>query len=258
MAHENPIILVIGGGWHVPASYKKLVDALEAAGFEVHCPPLPSMTQERPPTKSLAEDTESIRTYAEKLIDANGGRRVVAVMHSYGGQVGTNGLVGLGLKNRAEQGLSGGVSDLVYLCAFALPEGGSMAGKVKDMGHEALIPIAFDFADDMSCLCRDPRGQLVGSGVDEDELEDYLATLLRWNGQAMYDDISQCAWREIPVTYVYAANDMTVPMDYQMSMVALLEEQGQAVKKHELQTGHCPNLTAVNDVVEVINSVVGV
>lgn len=39
----KPVIVIISGGWHVPASYAKLTKALEAAGFEVHVPLLPSM-----------------------------------------------------------------------------------------------------------------------------------------------------------------------------------------------------------------------
>ncbi|OAQ84652.1 alpha/beta-Hydrolase [Purpureocillium lilacinum] len=202
MATENhSIILIIGGGWHTPEHYDKLKAALEATGNEVHCPAHLSMNQARPPTAGLAEDTAS-----------------------------TNALYGLGLEERNARGQSGGVSDLVYLCAFALPENGSMAGKVTDMGHEALMPIAFDFADDKTVLCRDPKAQLIGeiAGDREAEVEPYLASLVRWNGQ--------------------------LPFDYQKSMVALLEENSRKVKTFELATGRCPNLTAT--VVNVINQVV--
>lgn len=123
MATEKPVVLIIGGGWHTPESYGKLVKALESAGHEVHCPRHPSTNQSRPPTAGLSEDSANIRSYVEELVDS--GRRVVAVMHSYGGQVGTNALVGLGLESRSKLGKPGGVSDLVYVCAFALPEGGS-------------------------------------------------------------------------------------------------------------------------------------
>ncbi|GJN77402.1 hypothetical protein PLIIFM63780_000893 [Purpureocillium lilacinum] len=111
-----------------------------------------------------------------------------------------------------------------------LAEDTAMAGKVTDMGHEALMPIAFDFADDKTVLCRDPKAQLIGeiAGDREAEVEPYLASLVRWNGQ--------------------------LPFDYQKSMVALLEENSRKVKTFELATGRCPNLTAT--VVNVINQVV--
>ncbi|KAM7205468.1 Alpha/beta hydrolase fold-1 [Naviculisporaceae sp. PSN 640] len=229
---SKPTILIVGGGWHTPIAYNNLIQALQDAGYEVHCPEHPSMAQARPPVASLAEDSVSMRLYAQKLVDA--GKRVIALMHSYGGQVGTNSLYGLGWETRSRQGLPGGVSDLVYVTAFALPKGGSMAGKVKEMGHEALMPIAFDFADDMT-----------------------VNALVRWNGQCMYDPVTQTAWEEIPVTYVYTTKDMTVPFHYQTSMVALLEEHGVSVKTHTLETGHCPNLTATATLVNIINKVVG-
>lgn len=119
------------------------------------------------------------------------------------------------------------------------------------MGHEALVPIVFDFADDMLMFCRDPRGQVVGPGVKEEEVESYVASLMRWNGQAMYDSISQVsAWRGIPVTYIFANTDTFLPLAYQRSMVALLEDQDCVVDRYEISTGHCPNLTATDEVVE--------
>lgn len=123
MSNEKPVILIIGGGWHKPHHYGKLQAALEAAGHEVHCPAHPSMNEARPPTASLAEDSSNIREFAEKLIGS--GRRIVAIVHSYGGQIGTDALHGLGLEERKKRGESGGVVNIVYMCAFALPVGGS-------------------------------------------------------------------------------------------------------------------------------------
>jgi pimeloyl-ACP methyl ester carboxylesterase len=85
--------------------------------------------QTRPPINDLATDTEAVRKFVQNLID--GGREVTVLMHSYGGQVGTNALYDLGVESRARQNLSGGVSHLIYMCAFALPEGGSMIKKVE-------------------------------------------------------------------------------------------------------------------------------
>ncbi|KAI9149926.1 putative hydrolase R7 [Paramyrothecium foliicola] len=254
MASENHVILLIGGGWHTPKSYSKLVKALESAGHEIHCPRHPSMDQVRPPKAGLIEDSDNMRAYAQSLVDS--GRRVVAVLHSYGGQVGTKSLVGLGLEARSKEGKAGGVSDLVYMAAFALPEGGTMAGKVKEMGHEALMPLAFEFADDMTVLCRDPKTQLIGdTDLSQEEVTEYLESLVRWNGQCMYEPVSHSAWRDIPVTYIYTTNDMTVPLDYQKSIVTFLEEQGKDVKTYEINAGHCPNLTATNEVVDIIGRV---
>ncbi|RYO81822.1 hypothetical protein DL764_009710 [Monosporascus ibericus] len=251
MASSKPTLVLIHGAWHVPRSYSKLTNALKHAGYEVHVPRLPSMNEARPPNTDLSTDTDLIHSYVESLVDT--GRTVVAIMHSYGGQVGTHGLSGLGLASRSERGLPGGVSKLIYMCAFAMPEGSSMVGKVKKFGHEHLLPIAFDFAGDDSCLTRDPKTLLVGEGVEAAEVDAYVSSLVRWNGKCMYQEVEKCAWREIPVAYIYTTADMTVPLDYQKDMVQKIEAEGQSVKTVELTTGHCPNLTMTKEVVDAIN-----
>lgn len=127
-----------------------------------------------------------------------------------------------------------------------------MVSKVKEFGHEHLLPLAFDFAEDDSCIDRDPKMLLVGPGIDAAKTEAYVASLVRWNGKSMYQAVTNCAWREIAVTYIYTKDDMTVPLDYQKSMTEYVQAEGQEVHTVELATGHCPNLTMTQEVVEVI------
>lgn len=251
---DKPVIVLVHGAWHVPDSYEKLATALRSAGYEVHVPRLPSVNEARPPTSDLSADSELVRSLVENL--ANNGRTVVALMHSYGGQVGTNALHGLGSAARAEKGHPGGVSHLVYLCAYALPEGRSLADKVKEFGNEDLVPLVMDFADDQTVIIRNPKTMFFGEESSaEAEIEAYLSTLVRWNGKCMYEGLEHAAWREIPASYIYTANDMMIPLDYQKSMVNLLQENGRSIETFTLETGHCPNLTATQEVVEVIKKV---
>lgn len=184
------------------------------------------------------------------------GRSVVAILHSYGGQVGSNALAGLGQETRAKEGLPGGVSYLIYIAGFAVSEGTSMMDKVRESGHMDLVPIAFGFSDDGTCVHNDPRSLLVGPGdVDANEVDQYLATLVRWNGKAMYLPTRYAAWREIPVAYIHSTSDMTVPIDYQKSFVEGMQKAGRSVRTFELTTGHCPNLTATAGVVDAIDQI---
>ncbi|TVY80327.1 hypothetical protein LSUE1_G004280 [Lachnellula suecica] len=252
MPVAKPTIVIVHGGWHVPESYEKLVVALENSGYEVHCPRLPSTNQVRPPNADLYTDSDFIRSYVSSLVRA--GRTVVAVSHSYGGAVANNALMGLGQTTRAAQGLPGGVSHMVFMAAFATAEDVAMMDKVKEAGHMDLIPLAFDFAEDNTVLSHDPKTLLVGpSEVSEEELDRYLATLVRWNGKGMYQPIKNAAWRETAVGYIYCTADMTVPFDYQKDFVEGMLKAGRSVQTSELATGHCPNLTATEGVVEAIN-----
>jgi hypothetical protein len=56
----------------------------------------------------------------KNMVDA--GHTAIMIMHSYSGQVGSNTMYGLGVEGHAQ----GGVAHLIYMCAFALPEGGSI------------------------------------------------------------------------------------------------------------------------------------
>jgi pimeloyl-ACP methyl ester carboxylesterase len=134
-----------------------------------------------------------------------------------------------------------------------------MIDGVKHFGHEHLMPLAFDFADDMSCVSRDPKMLLVGeTDLPAAEVDEYLATLKRWNGQAMYMPLtaSRAAWRDVPVTFVYTVNDMTVPFDFQKWFVEGMEKEGVEVQTATLETGHCPNFTAAKEVADIVDRVV--
>jgi hypothetical protein len=62
-----------------------------------------------------------------------------------------------------------------------------MIDGVRHFGHEELMPFAFGLADDMSRVSRDPKTLLVGeTDLPAAEVDEYLAGLVRWNGQAMY------------------------------------------------------------------------
>lgn len=86
-------ILLVCGGWHTPQSYGKLTKQLQSLGYEVHVPTLPSTNQSRPPNADLKSDTDHVRSAAEILV--NKGLELIVLMHSYGGQIGTNALHGM-------------------------------------------------------------------------------------------------------------------------------------------------------------------
>jgi hypothetical protein len=71
----------------------------------------------------------------------------------------------------------------------------------------------FDFAD---CVHRNPEALVIGPdpSLDDAEIEACVNTLVRWNGTCMSQPLGEYAvGRDIPVTYMHAARDLTVPMD---------------------------------------------
>lgn len=129
-----------------------------------------------------------------------------------------------------------------------------VVGFVKQMGHEDRMPIAFNFAEDMTVVCNYPQA-LIGDYDNADEAEEYVESLKLWNGQAMHDSVSKSAWREIPVTYIKTKNDVIVPCEYQTFMIAEMEAAGRPVKSFEVATGHCAHFTEADAVADVIRQV---
>ncbi|POS73668.1 hypothetical protein DHEL01_v207942 [Diaporthe helianthi] len=257
MSFNNPAIIIISGAFSTPKSYGKLASALESHGYEVHVPRLPTNSEARPPTAGLAEDTAFIRSHVEGLVTA--GHKVVAISHSYGGQVMSNALCGLGLDTRSTQGLQGGVSALIYMAAFALTKGQSTFAKLSEFGAGGNdAHLVFDIAEDQSLVLKDPKAFLgLGEpGIEESEIEAYVQCSSRWNAKPTTQPLEEEAWREIPSAYIHTTKDEAVPLVVQHSMVEALEKAGRKVQTFTLDTAHCPHFTATDSVVDAINSIV--
>ncbi|KAF2254691.1 alpha/beta-hydrolase [Trematosphaeria pertusa] len=255
MAPTKPTILIIPGAWHTPDSYTKLKKALEADGYDVHVPALPTANGTRPPTADLYGDVSSIRSYAESLL--KDGRTVVALMHSYGGQVGSNAFYGLSTESRAKASLPGGIAHLIYMAAYALFEGKSVADKFREFIDDEVISQLLDVADDQTCVIRDPKLALLGDELNGAEAEAYLQTLARWNGAALYQGAKNAAWREMPVTYISCTKDMTAPFEWQKTMIEGMRNEGREVEVLQWETNHSPHVTMTKEVADVVKKVAG-
>lgn len=250
---EKPIVLFICGAWHVPESYAKLKTALESQGFEVHIPRLLSMNESRPPNANFTDDCQLVRSYAESLVSA--GRTVIAMGHSWGAHVMSNSVYGLGLEARAAEGKKGGVSHLIYMAGYALPEGLCTWDKFKEFGDLSQVPINFDKAEDGTVVLRDPKHLFLTGKEDEVEVEVYLKSLVRFNGASMFIPSQHAAWRDIPVSYIHTKNDLACPEVEQEDMVQGLEKAGRKVQRFTVNSAHAPNFTAPQEVAEVVSKV---
>ncbi|EEU39494.1 uncharacterized protein NECHADRAFT_81727 [Fusarium vanettenii 77-13-4] len=117
---SKPTILIVSGAFHTPKHFQPLMNLLEYSGYAVHNPRLPSNAV-LPPEESHYRDIDVVRGIAEQL--AHQGKRIIVLIHSYGGLVGTNGLAGLGLQERARKGLDGGIEWLAYMTAIVPAKG---------------------------------------------------------------------------------------------------------------------------------------
>ncbi|KAL4941249.1 hypothetical protein BDV06DRAFT_229806 [Aspergillus oleicola] len=252
----TPTIVLVHGAWHYPAHYRNLTSALSSLGHEVFVPTLLTMNGACPPTSDLYTDTDHIHSYVESLADT--GHKIVVLMHSYGGQVGTNALDKLDVQSRKAQNLPGGVVRLIYLCAMAFEEGGSMYKITAAVGRAQNLLAAMDINEDGTAMYRNAGERMLGpySGLSKDEVEAYTNSLGVWNVKGMYGELMRCAWREIPVSYVKVLQDLVMPTPYQTRMIEVMRAAGREVEVFELDTGHSPQTTMTQEVTEIVHGIV--
>jgi pimeloyl-ACP methyl ester carboxylesterase len=123
----KPVVFFVHGSWHNPNHFRPIRDIFEQEGYKTECPAQPTIGAPREKSENgFAEDVQTIKDALTALVDD--GNEVVVIMHSYGGVIGSNAVhKDLSKEARSANGLEGGVVYLVYLCAFVLPAGHSLA-----------------------------------------------------------------------------------------------------------------------------------
>ena len=116
----KPTFVLVPGAWHTPAIYDGVIEALVEHGYAAVKVDLPSV-EATPPTYDFAEDVGAIIAAVTILVDE--GKDVVVVAHSYSGQPVGEIPRELSKKARGDKGLLGGVTRLVFIMAFLVPEG---------------------------------------------------------------------------------------------------------------------------------------
>lgn len=117
---SKPTVVFVPGAWHTPEVYNQVMELLKNYDYPTIGLPLPSVGATPAHTDFLG-DVKCIRDCITELV--NGGKEVMLVSHSYAGMPATEAPIGLGKKAREEKGLPGGVVRLIYIMAFAMPEG---------------------------------------------------------------------------------------------------------------------------------------
>lgn len=125
MAGSHPSFLIVPGAWHQPEAYGTLVTSLRKAGYSAIVSSLPSCDPQDPQKATCSADAEAIRKQILQLLEDEG-KHVIVVCHSYGGIPGGGAALGLSKIARAKEGKQGGVTGLVFVSGFVVPEGSSL------------------------------------------------------------------------------------------------------------------------------------
>ena len=243
---EKPAIVLVHGAWHIPAHYQGFIDALTNAGFETHCPLLPTCNGAQPANSTLEDDTNTIEALIRSLIDK--GRQVLLLMHSYAGVVGTNAVnQNLSFTQRKRNGLPSGVIALVYLCAFMLQPGETVKSATHVPASDDPVVVA---ADGTSTVKNSQR--MFYHDLNEADANKCASMLVPHSIAAFVEPVTETSWRELPVTYLYCTEDRVLWYDWQVEQVRAMREQGGDVRTETFRASHSPYLSMPGEVVEAI------
>jgi pimeloyl-ACP methyl ester carboxylesterase len=153
------------------------------------------------PTLSHADDV----AVTERAIDAQN-EPVILVGHSYGGAVIT------------EAGNHPKVAGLVYITAFALDKGESVAALIKDPKPGTPVPPILPPQDGYLFLDRAKFPAAFAADVDAEKAAFMADSQVPWGVEALGGKISEPAWKTKPSWYLIVTDDKMIPPDAQRFM----------------------------------------
>ena len=153
------------------------------------------------PTFSLSDDVA-----ATKRVIAKSDGPVILVGHSYGGAV------------ISEAGNDPKVAGLVYVAAFVLDDGESVAALIKDPPPGAPVPPILPPQDGYLFLDKAKFPSSFAADVDAEKAAFMADSQVPWGVEALSGTISEAAWRTKPSWYLVATEDKMIPPPAQQFM----------------------------------------
>ncbi|KAH8669046.1 Alpha/beta hydrolase fold-1 [Xylariales sp. PMI_506] len=241
----KPVVLLIHGSWHSPSVYDKVRNKLTALGYETHAPTLPSLGDS--PRLSWRVDVAAIHDWAIPLFSE--GKEVVLVGHSLSGVTAVIATQGQTVAERAAQGLKGGFSSLVLLCAFVAPMAGVDVITLFGGTWPPWSSPAPSYTGGIMRLVPDTAAATFYNDLPEEEAQKWVGALLP-NSQATVETAIPVSAADIklPVTYVLCTKDKSIDPALQEGMSASIP----GVKVERVESSHSPMLSQPDRVAEII------
>ncbi|KAF2008952.1 alpha/beta-hydrolase [Aaosphaeria arxii CBS 175.79] len=234
---SKPTIVFVPGAWSGHDVFDEVRSVLASRGWQSETATNRTVGA-NPPTMHLQDDAAAIRAILQRLADE--GKKIILAVHSYGGLVGAEAAQGFGIKQRAEQGLPGGVILFTYIASFVTPKGMSL----KKMLGGQLPPWMHLENDSVTPMMPE---KILFNDLEPKEANRWIAKLQPQCENSFTDEVSYEPWHDIPCAYVHAENDTALPLEIQEAMVKQL---GPGTLTYRTSAGHFPFLTQPTTVVD--------
>ncbi|KAF5025651.1 hypothetical protein F66182_2257 [Fusarium sp. NRRL 66182] len=237
MSTVKPTIVFAPGAWHTADCYDIVRTQLAARDWVTEAVEYPSVGAE-PPNKGLADDVSAVRAVLERLADE--GKKIVLVVHSYGGLVGANAVEGLGYKQRAQEGKAGGLIQLVYLSAFVMPKG---KGVLDLLGGQYLPWMRVDG----DYVYAETPETVFYHDVEAETQKKAIDALKHQSRRVYVDPAEYEPWHDIPCFFIFCDDDKAIALAIQQHMASML---GPNAASFHIPASHSPFLSRPQDVIE--------
>ena len=219
----KPSIVFAHGLWADGSCYSKVIDLLQADGFECIA------TQNQ--LNTVEDDAAAVRTSLSRATN----RPVVLVGHSYGGTV----ITAAGADDR--------VGALVYICALA-PDEGETSQAEQDKHPKTAVFDHIEVVDNRIFLKPSGPAEFCGDLPDAEQKLVYAT-----QGAPLTDLFTQpvrgAAWKTKPTFYIVGTEDRTVHPDLERFVAKRMN-----AKITELKSSHVPMLSQPEAVCDVIRA----
>lgn len=223
---NKPSIVFAHGLWADGSCYSKVIDLLQADGFECIA------TQNQ--LNTVEDDAAAVRTSLSRATSSP----VVLVGHSYGGTV----ITVAGTDNR--------VGALVYICALA-PDEGETSQDEQEKHPKTAVFDHIEVVDGRIWLKPSGTSEFCGDLSDAEQKLVY-ATQAAPLADLFSQPVRGAAWRKKPTFYIVGTNDHTVHPELERFVAKRM-----GAKVTELESSHVPMLSQPQRVYEVIKEAAG-
>ena len=189
-------------------------------------------------------DLDIVSTLVNSLLAA--GKKVIFVMHGYGGTLGSSVPETLSFDYRAARGWRGGVIHLLYMCAYILP------------GDLSMVEFGlWDKSTKPEVVPGTPQQYFFGD-VCREEVDRCLPLLVPIPEPVFRTRLTQTAWKDIPCTYLFTRNNCAILPAIQRRMAEPVERGGRQYTEKTYDAGHSVYLSHTRDMVEEVQAISGV
>ncbi|RSL43565.1 hypothetical protein CEP53_011645 [Fusarium sp. AF-6] len=145
-------------------------------------------------------------------------------MHSYGGVVGTNGLAGLRLEERARKGLDGGIERLAYMTATIPAKGEKLSdGPTVDGAPQPVVNLTI--VDNRVSLVLNPEESFYHD-LSPEALKMAMAELTGFSVHPATVTVQNEARRHSKVAYLRCDQDRAIYWKAQQAMIDRIVKEG--------------------------------